>query len=145
MTDTAARSVVVEREFSHPPEKIWRALTQAPLIEEWLTQNDFAPVVGHRFTLRAPPTPHWNGITDCEVLVVEPMTRLAYSWNASGAEAATGPKTIVTFTLTPTKAGTSLRMEHAGFGPEHEANYRGAGFGWQRFLTTLDSVVAKLN
>ena len=32
----ATRSLVVERQMPHPPEKIWRALTQAPLIEEWL-------------------------------------------------------------------------------------------------------------
>jgi uncharacterized protein YndB with AHSA1/START domain len=31
---TATRSLVVEREMPHPPEKIWRALTQGPLIEE---------------------------------------------------------------------------------------------------------------
>jgi uncharacterized protein YndB with AHSA1/START domain len=39
----------------HPPEKIWRALTQGPLIEEWLMKNDFQPLVGHRFNLRATP------------------------------------------------------------------------------------------
>ena len=51
MTDAAAeiRSVVVEREMPFPPEKIWRALTQPHLIEEWLMKNDFKPVVGHRF------------------------------------------------------------------------------------------------
>jgi uncharacterized protein YndB with AHSA1/START domain len=31
---TPARSLVIEREMSHPPEKIWRALTEGPLIEE---------------------------------------------------------------------------------------------------------------
>ena len=45
-------SVVVEREMPHPPEKIWRALTQPHLIEEWLMKNDFKPVVDHRFNLR---------------------------------------------------------------------------------------------
>ena len=45
---TAARSIVVERVMPHPLEKIWRALTQAPLIEEWLMRNDFQPVVGHK-------------------------------------------------------------------------------------------------
>ena len=49
------RSIVVEREMPHPPEKIWRALTQGPLIEEWLMKNDFQPVVGHRFNFRATP------------------------------------------------------------------------------------------
>jgi uncharacterized protein YndB with AHSA1/START domain len=50
MTNPATKtlSVVVEREVSFPPEKIWRALTQPHLIEEWLMKNDFKPVVGHR-------------------------------------------------------------------------------------------------
>src|SRR3954465_9326875 len=61
---TEARSVVVEREIPHPPEKIWRALTQPHLIEEWLMKNDFKPVVDHRFNLRA----DWGSV-DCHVLV----------------------------------------------------------------------------
>ena len=52
---TETRSVVVEREFPFPPEKIWRALTQPHLIEDWLMTNDFAPRVGHRFNLRRSP------------------------------------------------------------------------------------------
>jgi uncharacterized protein YndB with AHSA1/START domain len=52
-TATETRSVVVEREFAHSPEKIWRALTQPHLIAEWLMKNDFRPVVGHGFNLRA--------------------------------------------------------------------------------------------
>ena len=50
---TETLSVVVEREIPFPPEKIWRALTQPQLIEEWLMKNDFKPVVDHRFNLRA--------------------------------------------------------------------------------------------
>ena len=44
-------------------------------------KNDFQPVVGHRFQFRATPQPHWNGVIDCEVLVVEAYQRLSYSWN----------------------------------------------------------------
>ena len=73
-----------------------------------------------------------NGVTDCEVLVVEPYKRLFNSWNASGEEAVHGPKTVVTWTLTPTKGGTHVRMEQSGFRPEDEANYQGAGHGWQK-------------
>ena len=36
----------------HPPEKIWRALTQGELLEEWLMKNDFTPTVGAKFTFR---------------------------------------------------------------------------------------------
>jgi uncharacterized protein YndB with AHSA1/START domain len=36
---TETLSVIVEREIPHPPEKIWRALTQPHLIEEWLMRT----------------------------------------------------------------------------------------------------------
>jgi uncharacterized protein YndB with AHSA1/START domain len=45
-------------------------------------KNDFQPVVGHKFNFRATSMPNWNGVTDCQVLVVEPNERLSYSWNA---------------------------------------------------------------
>jgi uncharacterized protein YndB with AHSA1/START domain len=140
----ATRSVVIERDMPHPPEKVWRALTQGPLIEEWLMQNDFQPVVGHKFNFRMAPMPHWNGVTDCEVLVVEPNRRLSYSWSASGEEAARGLKTIVTWTLTPTKTGVLVRMEHSGFRPDEDANYKGASYGWQRNIAALERVAAGL-
>ena len=38
---TETRTVVVEREIAYPPEKIWRALTEPHLIEDWLMKNDF--------------------------------------------------------------------------------------------------------
>ncbi len=139
------RSILIEKEIPHPPERIWRALTQGPLIKEWLMENDFQPVVGHKFHFRAAPMPHWNGVTDCEVLVVEPNKRLSYSWNSSGEEAAKGLKTVVVWTLTPTKSGTLVRMEQSGFRPEQEANYQGARYGWQRFFGGLERVVAGLN
>src|SRR5260370_21953940 len=74
---TEALSVVVEREIPYPPEKIWRALTQPHLIEEWLMKNDFKPVVDHRFNLRA----DW-GAVDCQGLAVEPNKTLSYTWAA---------------------------------------------------------------
>jgi uncharacterized protein YndB with AHSA1/START domain len=129
----------------HPPEKIWRALTQSTLIEEWLMRNDFEPVTGRKFTFRADPSPHWNGVTEGEVLAVEPNRRLSYSWNASGSEAQNGLKTIVTWTLTPTDSGTLLRMEQSGFRAQDERNYQGANYGWQRFLGGLERVLANLD
>ena len=60
-TQTETRSVVVERELPFPPEKLWRALTQPQLIEEWLMKNDFKPVVHHRFNFRADWGAVWSG------------------------------------------------------------------------------------
>ena len=138
------RTLVVERAMSHPPEKIWRALTEGPLIEEWLMKNDFRPVVGHRFNLRATPIPHWNGVTDCQVLAVEPYERLSYRWNSSGEEAGR-LTTVVTWTLTPAGGGTLVRMEQSGFRPEDERNYRGAAYGWREFVGGLERVAAGLD
>jgi uncharacterized protein YndB with AHSA1/START domain len=143
--DAATRSLVVERVMPHPPEKIWRALTEGPLIEQWLMKNDFQPVVGHRFNFRATPMPHWNGVVDCQVLIVEPPERLSYSWNASGDEAAGGLRTVVTWTLTPVTGGTQVRMEQSGFRPDEEANYQGANYGWQRYVGGLERVAAGLD
>lgn len=140
----ATRSIIIEREMPHPPEKVWRALTQSALIEQWLMRNDFQPTVGRKFNFRADPLPHWNGVVDCEVLVVEPGERLSYSWNGSGGEAANGLRTVVTWTLTPTKSGVLVRMEQSGFRPEDERNYQGANYGWQRFIGALDRVAAGL-
>ncbi|MFN3523726.1 MAG: SRPBCC domain-containing protein [Phenylobacterium sp.] len=133
-TATAARTVVVEREMPHPPEKIWRALTQSHLIGEWLMACEFAPVAGHEFSFSA----EWGGV-DCRVLTVEPHRTLAYTWAGMGLD------TVVTWTLTPTAAGTRLRMEQAGFGPEQEMAYRGATAGWPRFLDNMEQVLARLD
>jgi uncharacterized protein YndB with AHSA1/START domain len=133
-TATETRSVVVEREVPYPPEKIWRALTQPHLIEEWLMKNDFEPAVDHRFTLRG----DWGSV-DCQVLTLEPNKTLAYAWGAMGLES------VVTWTLTPTSAGTQLRMVHAGFRPDQEQAYRGATSGWHRFFANLEQVVAGLD
>jgi uncharacterized protein YndB with AHSA1/START domain len=135
MTDTTAntRTVVVERDLPHSPEKIWRALTEGPLIEEWLMKNDFQPIVGHRFNLRA----DW-GAVDCQVLTVEPQKSLSYTWGAYGLES------VVTWTLTPTSAGTHLRMEHSGFRPDQQQAYQGANYGWQKFIGNLEGVLGGL-
>jgi uncharacterized protein YndB with AHSA1/START domain len=135
---TTTRSLVIEKELPHPPEKVWRALTQGPLIKEWLMDNDFEPVVGHEFNFRSTPMPNWNGVIDCEVLVVEPGRKLSYSWRSLGLES------VVVWTLVATSGGTHVRMEQSGFRPDQEANYQGAKFGWQKFMGGLERVVAGL-
>jgi uncharacterized protein YndB with AHSA1/START domain len=123
----------------YPPEKVWRALTQPHLIEEWLTKNDFKPVLGHAFSFRMDPQPGWNGVIDCEVLAVEPNRELSYTWGSMGV------KTVVTMTLTPTSTGTHLRVEQSGFAADRPQNYQGAKYGWQKFSTNLERVVAGLS
>jgi uncharacterized protein YndB with AHSA1/START domain len=141
MTDETADklSVVVERDLPFPPEKIWRALTQPHLLEEWLMKNDFKPVVGHSFNLRG----DWGGVLDCEVLAIEPPRTLSYTWNFVHEDAAYNLRSVVTFTLTPTGSGTHLRVEQSGFAPDQRQAYGGARAGWQQFLGKLEELLGR--
>ena len=96
-------------------------------------KNDFKPVVGHGFNLRA----DW-GAVDCQVLAVEPNKTLSYTWAAYGLES------VVTWTLTPTPTGTHLRMEQSGFRPDQEQAYQGAKYGWQNFFAKLEQLARAL-
>jgi uncharacterized protein YndB with AHSA1/START domain len=134
--DLETRTVVVERRFAHAPEKVWRALTESRLIAQWLMENDFEPEVERKFRFRAQPSPpHWDGVIECEVRVIEPQKRLAYSWCTLGLESE------VVFTLAAAEGGTTLRMEHSGFRADQQAAYKGATYGWQRFLGQLEQML----
>ena len=95
-------------------------------------KNDFKPVVGHRFDLRA----DW-GAVDCQVLAVEPNKTLSYTWGAHGLES------VVTWTLTPSSTGTHLRMEQSGFRPDQQQAYQGAKRGWPQFFAALEQLLAR--
>lgn len=139
LTPPETRSVVVERDFPHPPEKLWRALTQPHLIAEWLMPNDFQPDLGHRFTMRG----NWGGTIDCEVLAIEPNRTLTYSWKHVHEDPAYDLASVVVFTLTPIGNGTRLLMEQSGFRPGQKQAYGGARAGWPQFLERLEQVLGQ--
>jgi uncharacterized protein YndB with AHSA1/START domain len=131
---TETLTVVVEREIPFPPEKIWRALTQPHLIEDWLMKSDFKPAVDHRFSFRAD-----GGAVDCQVMAIEPNKTLSYTWAAHGLDS------VVTWTLMPAGTGTLLRMEQSGFRPDQKQAFHGARFGWQKFLASLEQTLAEVD
>jgi uncharacterized protein YndB with AHSA1/START domain len=102
-------------------------------------KNDFKPVIGHQFNLRG----EWGGVLDCKVLAVEPNKTLSYTWDFAHDDAAYSMKSVVTFTLTPTRTGTLLRMEQAGFGPQQKQAYGGAHAGWKNFFANLEGLLAR--
>jgi uncharacterized protein YndB with AHSA1/START domain len=139
MGTATTRSVVIEREMPHAPEKIWRALTQGHLIKQWLLDNDFQPVVGHTFRFHQTPQPEWDGIINSRVLVVDEANKqLSYTWGTLGLES------VVAWTLRPTENGTIVRMEHSGFREDQDRAYKGAKYGWQKFMGGLEQVAAEL-
>ena len=140
MTETPPiRTVVIERELAHPPEKIWRALTQPHLLEEWLMQTDFMPEKGRNFTFSRQPQPDISVVIDCQVLEVEPNRSLSYSWQAFGLES------VVTFTLERTPTGTVIRMEQTGFRSDQDAAYKGARASWKQLVARLDELLSRLD
>ena len=137
---TEILTMSIERDFAHSKEKLWRALTQPHLIEEWLMRNDFLPTLGHKFQLRG----EWGGVLDCEVLAIEPERSLSYTWNFANDDPAYALSSVVTFTLTPSEKGTHLRVEQSGFRPDQKQAYGGAHAGWKEFLGKLDTVLTGL-
>jgi uncharacterized protein YndB with AHSA1/START domain len=134
VTAPQTRTVAVERVIPFPPEKIWRALTQSDLIEEWLMKTDFLPEPGHRFSLNA----NWGSV-EGEVQAVVPERTLTYTWNTKDLTS------VITWSLTPTVTGTLLRMEQTGFQPDQRSYYQGAVVGWQEFFTAMEEVLARMD
>jgi uncharacterized protein YndB with AHSA1/START domain len=139
-----ACSIVVERVMPHPPEKIWRALTEAHLIEQWLMKNDFEPRLGAEFMFRAKPMGDWDGTVRCVVTAFDPPRRLAYSWKGGSVSNSTygsALDSVVEWPLSP-EPGTRVLMEHSGFGPRNEMAFETMSSGWAGGLERLEQVSA---
>lgn len=103
------RDLRFEAVYLHPPEKVWRALTDSKAIAQWLMANDFEPKLGHKFMFTSTPQPGWDGKTYCEVIELDPPRRLAYTWKGGPLD------TVVRWTLEPVAEGTRIVLEHTGF------------------------------
>lgn len=115
-------------------EKAWSALTDSSKLAKWITENDFKPVVGHRFQFRHQPSEYWDGIVDGEVLVVEGPNRLSYSW-ATGDERHT-----VTWTLQDLGEGkVNLHLDQTGF--SNAPGLEGARYGWSEWFNKFEKVL----
>jgi uncharacterized protein YndB with AHSA1/START domain len=137
LSEPNLQPLVLERLFAHPPEKLWRALTESKLLAQWLMNNDFEPIPGRTFQFQAGAAGGWDGLITCEVQIVQPLQQLAYTWCALGLDS------VVLFTLTPADGGTHLRMEHSGFRADQMQAYKGANYGWQKFLSSLDRLLGE--
>ena len=132
-------ALTFEVDLRHPPEKVWRALTDATLLTEWLL-----PVVGFKleagaaFTFQAPPQPGWDGVVNCRLAEIEAQRKLSWSWVVGDID------TVVTFTLTPTPAGTHLSLVQSGFRPDQKQNLGGARYGWNMMGERLIDLLARM-
>lgn len=139
------RDLRFEASYPHPPEKVWRALTDSNAIAQWLMPNNFEAKLGHKFMFTSKPHPGWDGKTYCEVTELDPPRRLAYSWKGGPLD------TVVRWTLEPTADGTRLVLEHTGFqGIKALMVSAIMGSGWKgivskNILAVLDAMDAQGN
>jgi uncharacterized protein YndB with AHSA1/START domain len=132
-------SIAFQVDLPHPPEKVWRALTDPVLLAEWLL-----PVVGLKlepgaaFTFKAQPQPGWDGIVNCRLAEIEAYRKLSYRWAVGDMD------TVVTFTLTPTASGTRLSLVQSGFKPHQKQNFAGARYGWRMMAGKLIDLLARI-
>ncbi len=123
-----SRTAVVEREGPYPAEKIWRALPQPHLMAEWLLRNDFAPVIGHRFTFNTA----WGGVMNCQVHRRSSRTaRSATPGTSTMTAARHALKASSPSRLTPAAKGTSWPGRTDRLPPRPETSLCGARAGWR--------------
>jgi uncharacterized protein YndB with AHSA1/START domain len=133
------RDLHFEMTYPHSIEKVWRTITDAASIAQWLMPNDFQPRLGHKFQFRTKPAPGFDGIVNCEVLELDPPNRLVYSWTGGGID------TQVVWTLQAVSEGTRLRLDHTGFrGMRGWMVSRILGKGW-RSKILVESLPKVLN
>lgn len=131
-------AISFEFDLRHVPQKVWRALTDPALLAEWLLPvSDFALESGKAFTFRRPPIGGWDGTVSCRMLEIEEHRKLSYVWRAGDFI-----DTILTFTLTPTAAGTRLSLVQTGFTQKQNAG--GARYGWKLMGAKLIELLDRL-
>ena len=143
ITDITERSqietIAFEFDLPHPPEKVWRALTEPELLAEWLLPTiGFKLEPGAEFTLKTQPYPGWDGTVNCRFVEIEPLRKLRYTWTVPFLD------TVVTFTLTPTPSGTRLSLVQSGFKPDQKRESGGARYGWKMMGERLVDLLARI-
>lgn len=136
------RTIEHEVEYPHPPEKVWRALTEPAQIAKWFpeawgqTKTDFQPIVGTSFRMDAEKKKGWRGFVVGKVIEAVPHKRLVYTWVGSPQEEA--EPTHVEWTLEPTANGTRLRFVYK-LSPRFTGVMgwlaeKGAGASWRKMM-----------
>ncbi len=129
-------SLSLDFQYTTTIEKLWSALTDSKQLAKWVLENDFKPVVGHQFQFRAQPNEYWDGIIEGEVLIVEPPSRLSYSW-ASGGE-----KHTVVWTLEELSDGkVNLHLDQTGFSNPY--GVQGAKQCWSAWCGEVEKLLSQ--
>jgi uncharacterized protein YndB with AHSA1/START domain len=105
-----AEPIVMERTFTAPVARVWKALTDVGEMKEWYFDlKEFKAEVGFEFEF----TVEHEGMTYhhlCKITEVIPQRKLAYTWRYKGHEG----NSLVTFELSADGDKTRLKLTHEG-------------------------------
>jgi uncharacterized protein YndB with AHSA1/START domain len=144
----------IEREIyvEAAPEIVFEVVSSPEHLREWWPDDaSFDPVPGAAGEIVFGDRDAGGKVVAFTVVEAQPPRLFAFRWtHAAGETATAGNSLLVTFTLSPSGAGTLVRMVETGFrelGWEAavlEAQYRDHVTGWDFYLPRLAPYVATL-
>lgn len=114
-TNIMKDSIIKEKLFNHPIDKVWNAISKAEEISTWFIQADFKAEKGYQYTFTSEPNEKGCTTISGTVKEANPYV-LVYTWIVASTEV----ETTVTWKLEPVVEGTKLHLEHSGI-----SNYTG--------------------
>ncbi|GGK05885.1 hypothetical protein GCM10010123_39810 [Pilimelia anulata] len=101
--------IVIDTALRHPPDRVWRALTDPSVLSAWFMATDAAPTPGGNCTF----TPHglagFAGPIAVEVRQFVAPRLLVLAWKEDAAQSS------VTWEITPSDDGCTLSLRQNGF------------------------------
>jgi uncharacterized protein YndB with AHSA1/START domain len=126
--------------FAAAPEKVWEGFVSKEANRTIFMGAEFAVELrpGGAMTYSGPgPDGKPTTYVRCQILEVEPVKRLRYSF-AMGESAKTSR---VTLELTPESEATKVVVTHDGWEPGEEKTYAATADGWPRILSRLKTLL----
>ncbi|MEV1287363.1 SRPBCC domain-containing protein [Micromonospora sp. NPDC049679] len=94
-------------EFEHPPERVWRTITDRELLPKWFAESDLEPRAGSVFRLEPINAPGLDLVIEGELISLDEPHRMSMRWHTSELQ------TLVVWELAQTPAGCRLTMRES--------------------------------
>ena len=154
MTITELSRIDKTIEIKAPPERVWRALTSAAELSAWFQvtiEGEIAP--SNEVWMTSVHAHHTGQRFRVRFVEMTPPRRFVWQWHPGEVDPAVDysrePRTTVTFTLEPSKAGTRLSVAETGFDQvslARRAKVHGDNSqGWTEVLVWLQRYVEAAN